>query len=115
MQKVLEDPEALSLFRFTTRILSLEIAQMPLLPCNLELWRITVPLDRVSVLLGHKSVGITERHHVPWLRSRQEQLEADMRRTRGRQKSGGHVQGTRAKRGLYFIEAKTRNVVLEGE
>jgi hypothetical protein len=41
VQKVLEGREALSLFRFPTRILSLEIAKMSLLPCNLELWRIT--------------------------------------------------------------------------
>jgi integrase/recombinase XerD len=38
-----------------------------------------VPLDRVSVLLGHSSVQITERHYAPWTRSRQEQIEADLR------------------------------------
>jgi integrase/recombinase XerD len=40
-----------------------------------------VPLERVSVLLGHSSIRITERHYAPWIRSRQEQLEADVRRT----------------------------------
>ena len=39
-----------------------------------------VPLERVSVLLGHQSVRITERHYSPWVRSRQEQLEQDLRR-----------------------------------
>lgn len=39
-----------------------------------------VPLERVSVLLGHQSVRITERHYSPWVRSRQEQLEADLQR-----------------------------------
>jgi integrase/recombinase XerD len=39
-----------------------------------------VPLERVSVLLGHQSVRITERYYSPWVRSRQEQLEADLRR-----------------------------------
>jgi integrase len=39
-----------------------------------------VPLERVSVLLGHQSTRITERHYSPWVRSRQEQLEADVRR-----------------------------------
>ena len=39
-----------------------------------------VPLERVSVLLGHQSVRITERHYAPWVSSRQEQLEADVRR-----------------------------------
>ena len=38
-----------------------------------------VPMERVSVLLGHSSVRITEKHYNPWVRSRQEQLEADMR------------------------------------
>ena len=40
-----------------------------------------VPLERVSILLGHSSIRITERHYSPWVRSRQEQLEADVRRT----------------------------------
>jgi integrase/recombinase XerD len=39
-----------------------------------------VPLERVSVLLGHSSIGVTERHYAPWVRSRQEQLEADLQR-----------------------------------
>jgi integrase len=39
-----------------------------------------VPLERVSVLLGHSSVKITERHYAPWVRERQEQLEEDVRR-----------------------------------
>jgi integrase len=37
-----------------------------------------VPLDRVSVLLGHSSIRITERHYAPWTRSRQEQIEKDL-------------------------------------
>jgi integrase/recombinase XerD len=39
-----------------------------------------VPIERVSVLLGHQSVRVTERHYSPWVRSRQEQLEADLER-----------------------------------
>jgi integrase/recombinase XerD len=39
-----------------------------------------IPLERVSVLLGHQSVRITERHYSPWVRSRQEQLEQDLQR-----------------------------------
>jgi len=38
-----------------------------------------VPLDRVSILLGHSSIRITERHYAPWTRSRQEQIEADLK------------------------------------
>ena len=37
-----------------------------------------VPIERVSILLGHQSVRVTERHYAPWVRSRQEQLEADL-------------------------------------
>jgi len=37
-----------------------------------------VPIERVSILLGHRSVKITEKHYSPWVSSRQEQLEADI-------------------------------------
>jgi integrase/recombinase XerD len=37
-----------------------------------------VPIERVSILLGHQSVRVTERHYNPWVRSRQDQLEADV-------------------------------------
>jgi integrase/recombinase XerD len=40
-----------------------------------------VPMERVSVLLGHSSIKVTEKHYSPWVRARQEQLEADVRRT----------------------------------
>jgi integrase len=33
-----------------------------------------VPIDQVSILLGHKSVKITEKHYAPWVKARQEQL-----------------------------------------
>lgn len=42
-----------------------------------------VPIERVSVLLGHSSVRVTERHYSPWVKARQEQLEADVTRTWG--------------------------------
>lgn len=45
-----------------------------------ELLLTGVPIDRVSVLLGHQSIRVTERHYAPWVRSRQEQLEADLQR-----------------------------------
>lgn len=38
-----------------------------------------VPIDRVSMLLGHSSIKITEWHHAPWIRARQKQLETDVR------------------------------------
>ena len=40
-----------------------------------------VELSHVSILLGHSSVKVTERHYSPWVRARQEQLEADVRLT----------------------------------
>lgn len=52
-----------------------------------------VELSHVSILLGHSSVKVTERHYSPWVRARQEQLEADVRLTwdppsRSRRKKG---------------------------
>jgi len=44
-------------------------------------WRAGVPLKRVSILLGHTSVRITEKHYAPWVREQQEQAEADVKRT----------------------------------
>lgn len=37
-----------------------------------------VPMERVSILLGHSSVKITERHYAPWVQARQAQLESDL-------------------------------------
>jgi integrase len=49
-----------------------------------ELLLAGVPLERVSVLLGHSSIKVTEKHYAPGVRARQEQLEADIRATWGR-------------------------------
>jgi integrase len=46
-----------------------------------ELLLAGVPLERVSVLLGHQSLKVTEKHYAPWVKSRQEQLEADVKRS----------------------------------
>ena len=40
-----------------------------------------VSLDHVSMLLGHKSVKITERDYAPWVKARQEQLTATVRQS----------------------------------
>ena len=37
-------------------------------------------IDQVSILLGHKSVKITEKHDAPWVKARQEQLAANVRK-----------------------------------
>ena len=39
-----------------------------------------VPIDQVAVLLGHSSVKITEKHYSPWVKARQDQLEAAVRK-----------------------------------
>ena len=49
------------------------------------------PIERVSILLGHQSVRITEKHYAPWVKARQEQLEADVRRTWPEDKSQPEV------------------------
>ena len=41
-----------------------------------ELLLAGVPLDQVSLLLGHSSIKVTERHYSPFVKARQEQLEA---------------------------------------
>ena len=40
-----------------------------------------MPIERLSVLLGHTSIRVTEKHYAPWVRARQEQLEADVARS----------------------------------
>ncbi|MBM3775930.1 MAG: hypothetical protein FJW37_12335 [Acidobacteria bacterium] len=38
-------------------------------------------IEHVSVLLGHSSIRVTEKHYAPWVRARQEQLEAEQERS----------------------------------
>jgi integrase/recombinase XerD len=40
-----------------------------------------VPLETVSVLLGHQSTRVTERHYSPWVRARQDALVAAVQAT----------------------------------
>jgi integrase/recombinase XerD len=40
-----------------------------------------VPIEQVSVLLGHSSLKVTEKHYAPWVKARQEQLEQSVRLT----------------------------------
>jgi integrase/recombinase XerD len=37
-----------------------------------------VSLDSVSILLGHKSIKITERHYSPWVKTRQDALDREI-------------------------------------
>ena len=38
-----------------------------------------VPIEQVSILLGHSSLKVTEKHYSPWVKARQEQLEQSVR------------------------------------
>jgi len=40
-----------------------------------------VPLETVSILLGHRSIKITERYYAPWISARQEHLDLAVRKT----------------------------------
>jgi integrase/recombinase XerD len=44
-----------------------------------ELLLAGVPMDQVSLLLGHSSTKITEQHYAPFVKARQEQLESSVR------------------------------------
>ncbi len=44
-----------------------------------ELLLAGVPLDQVSLLLGHSSTRVTEKHYAPFVKARQRQLEASAR------------------------------------
>jgi integrase len=48
-----------------------------------------VPLEQVSILLGHKSIKITEKHYAPWVKARQEQLEQNVRQAWGKSTTDG--------------------------
>jgi integrase/recombinase XerD len=47
---------------------------------SVSLLKASVPLETVSILLGHASVKITEKHYAPWVKSRQIALEQQVSR-----------------------------------
>jgi integrase/recombinase XerD len=47
---------------------------------SVELLLAGVPIEDVSILLGHSSVRITERAYAPWVQARQQKLEAAVRK-----------------------------------
>jgi integrase/recombinase XerD len=40
-----------------------------------------VPIETVSILLGHSDIRVTQRHYSPWVKSLQENLESAVRKT----------------------------------
>jgi site-specific recombinase XerD len=60
-----------------------------------------VPMERVSILLGHQSIRVTEKHYAPFVKARAEQLEEDVRKTWTTEKKRartGHVTLSRPKK-----------------
>lgn len=45
-----------------------------------ELLLAGVPIEQVSALLGHSSIGVTQKRYLPWVAARQKQLEASVRK-----------------------------------
>jgi integrase len=54
-----------------------------------------VSLERVSEVLGHQSGKVAEKHYAPWVRARQGQLEAGVRRTWETDEISGSDLGTK--------------------
>ena len=75
---------------------------------SVELLLAGVPIERVAILLGHQSVRITEKHYAPWVRARQEQLEADVRRTWQTHESQQGVHGGYTENDARVIRFKSR-------
>jgi integrase/recombinase XerD len=51
-----------------------------------ELLLAGVTIEHVSVLLGHSSMKITEKHYSPWVKTRQEKLEEEVQKSWGQLK-----------------------------
>ena len=75
---------------------------------SVELLLAGVPIERVSIILGHQSVRITEKHYAPWVRARQEQLEAYVRRTWEAPEPQRRVHGGYTKKRTRVIPFKSR-------
>jgi integrase/recombinase XerD len=82
-----------------------------------ELLLAGVPIERVSILLGHESVKTTEKNYAPWVRSRQEQLEADLTRAwsldpviAAQIQRTGYTAGTREKQSSQVFEKRRRKL-----
>jgi integrase/recombinase XerD len=39
------------------------------------------PIDQLSALLGHRSIKVTEQHYAPWVKAREDQMEASVIRS----------------------------------
>jgi integrase len=84
-------------FEFRTRLIQL----FPHSPRRTDIELLSgVPIERVAILLGHSSVRITEKQYAPWVRTRQDQLGADLTKAWSRDafpdfSNTGYTAGTR--------------------
>jgi hypothetical protein len=62
------------------------------------------------MLLGHTSIKITERHYSPWDKARQEQLEADVRRTWNNDPATGTLGDRQRFRGSHIQLGQPQNL-----
>ena len=46
----------------------------------MELLLAGVPIEQASMLLGHSSIKVTQKHYDPWVRARQQQMEESLDR-----------------------------------
>ena len=46
-----------------------------------ELLLAGVPLEEVSMLLGHRSTKVTEKHYMPWVKARQDKLSESVKKS----------------------------------
>jgi integrase/recombinase XerD len=67
-----------------------------------------VPVERVAVLMGHRSPAITLKHYSAWVKERQEQLEEDVKRVWG-EKSRPKISDETPKRPESAIQPLYRN------
>jgi integrase len=50
--------------------------------CAVSLLEAGVPIETVSVILGHQNIKVTQKHYYsPWVKSRQENLEVQIKKT----------------------------------
>ena len=40
-----------------------------------------VAIESVSMLLGHQNITVTQKHYAPWIKSRQDELEAAVKKS----------------------------------
>ena len=74
-----------------------------------ELLNKGVPIDRVSLLLGHSSVKVTEKHYAPFVKERQQQLENYARMAWDETAMRVPPPKKRRGRGLFCLNRATKN------